>query len=108
MDTVCKPTRDRQQAAIDLARQADAVIVIGGADSNNTRQLVSTCSTHCARVHHVRTEADLDPGWFRPDDDVGITAGTSTPDGVIERVEARIREFSALALEASSYATHED
>lgn len=106
MDTVCKPTRDRQQAAIDLARQADTVIVIGGADSNNTRQLVSTCSTYCARVHHVRTEADLDPGWFRPDDDVGITAGTSTPDDVIERVEARIREFSAVACEASSCAAH--
>jgi 4-hydroxy-3-methylbut-2-enyl diphosphate reductase len=68
------------------------VIVVGGKTSNNTRELVKTCGCYCSRVHHVQTEADLNPAWFREAHTVGITAGTSTPDDVIDRVEARIRE----------------
>jgi 4-hydroxy-3-methylbut-2-enyl diphosphate reductase len=64
IDTVCQPTKQRQGAAVELARQSDVVIVIGGANSNNTRELVATCGRHCARVHHVRTAADLRPAWF--------------------------------------------
>jgi 4-hydroxy-3-methylbut-2-enyl diphosphate reductase len=90
IDTVCQPTKQRQDAAVALARQSDVVIVVGGASSNNTRELVSTCSRFCSRVHHIQTEADLDPEWFRSAGTVGITAGTSTPDDVIDRVEARI------------------
>jgi 4-hydroxy-3-methylbut-2-en-1-yl diphosphate reductase len=95
-DTVCKPTKERQSAAIDVARQSDVVIVVGGRSSNNTRELVETCSRHCARVHHVQTDADLRPEWFDDADVVGLTAGTSTPDAVIDRVEARIRQIEAL------------
>ena len=87
-DTVCQPTKQRQQAAIALAQRADVVIVIGGRHSNNTRELVQTCARHCARVHHVQTAGDLRPEWFQADDTVGITAGTSTPDGVIHELEA--------------------
>ena len=90
VDTVCKPTKDRQTAAIDMARQADVVIVVGGASSNNTRELVKTCARFCARVHHVQTDADLRSDWFAGAEVVGLTAGTSTPDDVIDRVEARI------------------
>jgi 4-hydroxy-3-methylbut-2-enyl diphosphate reductase len=91
IDTVCKPTRERQHAAVELARASDVVIVVGGESSNNTRELVKTCGRYCSRVHHVQTEADLSPAWFRETGTVGITAGTSTPDAVIDRVEARIR-----------------
>jgi len=91
LDTVCKPTKDRQSAAIEMARQADVVIVVGGRSSNNTRELVKTCARYCARVHHVQTEADVQPGWFEAATVVGLTAGTSTPDEVIDRVETRIR-----------------
>jgi 4-hydroxy-3-methylbut-2-enyl diphosphate reductase len=94
IDTVCRPTKQRQTAAIDLARQADVVIVVGGASSNNTRQLVDTCARHCARVHHVQTDADLCAGWFHDAQTVGLTAGTSTPDDVVDRVETRIRAFA--------------
>jgi 4-hydroxy-3-methylbut-2-enyl diphosphate reductase len=93
-DTVCRPTKQRQAAAIDLARRADVVIVVGGASSNNTRQLVETCSQYCARVHQVQTDADLRDEWFRDAGTVGLTAGTSTPDDVVDRVEARIRSFA--------------
>jgi 4-hydroxy-3-methylbut-2-en-1-yl diphosphate reductase len=91
LDTVCKPTKERQSAAVEMARQADVVIVVGGRSSNNTRELVQTCARYCERVHHVQTDADVRPEWFDAATVVGLTAGTSTPDEVIDRVEARIR-----------------
>jgi len=93
IDTVCQPTKQRQKAAVDLARHCDVVIVIGGANSNNTRELVATCRRFCAHVHHVQTAADLRGEWFRAASIVGITAGTSTPDPVIDRIDQRIREL---------------
>src|SRR5438128_5820927 len=69
----------------------DIVIVIGGTQSNNTRELVQTCSRFCQRVHHIQTAADLCEEWFRADDSVGITAGTSTPDQVVAEAELGIR-----------------
>ena len=94
IDTVCQPTKQRQSAALELARQCDVVIVIGGANSNNTRELVNTCRLYCAQVHHVQTESDLRPEWFHDALTVGITAGTSTPDHVIDRIDERIRELA--------------
>jgi len=91
VDTVCKPTKQRQSAALDMARRSDVVIVVGGRSSNNTRELVKTCGRFCARVYHVQTEADVKAEWFESAQVVGLTAGTSTPDDVIDRVEARVR-----------------
>ena len=96
-DTVCKPTKERQSAAIDVARRSDLVIVVGGRTSNNTRELVATCARHCARVYHVQTDADVRPEWFDGAEVVGLTAGTSTPDEVIDRVEASIRSVTCPA-----------
>src|SRR5688572_3896763 len=93
IDTVCKPTKERQDAAVELARASDVIIVIGGKTSNNTRELVKTCGRYCSRVHHVQTDADLSPEWFHGAHTVGITAGTSTPDDVIDRVEAKVAEL---------------
>ena len=93
-DTVCKPTKDRQSAAVEVARQADVVVVVGGRSSNNTRELVRTCARHCSRVHHVQTEADVRPEWFDAAEVVGLTAGTSTPDEIIDGVESRIRVYA--------------
>jgi 4-hydroxy-3-methylbut-2-enyl diphosphate reductase len=90
VDTVCQPTKNRQRAAIELAENSDIVIVIGGANSNNTHELVTTCSSVCERVYHVRSADDLSGEWFSSDDVVGITAGTSTPDVIISAVEKRI------------------
>ena len=95
LDTVCKPTKDRQSAAVDMARPSDVVIVVGGRTSNNTRELVRTCALYCARVHHVQTAADISPDWFDGARLVGLTAGASTPDDVIDRVETRIRQVTA-------------
>lgn len=110
VDTVCRPTKDRQTAAVDVARQSDVVIVVGGWSSNNTRQLVATCAKYCARVHQVETDADVRPEWLDGADVVGLTAGTSTPDDVIDRVEARLREHDSAALRgtrgASAHSPH--
>lgn len=100
-DTVCQPTKQRQQAAEELARRCDVVIVIGGAHSNNTRELAATCGRFCPRVHHVQTAADLRPEWFQPADTVGITAGTSTPDDVIAEVEDALRRGDSAVQEPS-------
>ena len=94
IDTVCQPTKQRQTAAIDLAQQSDVVIVVGGAHSNNTHELVATCSRNCGRVYHVQTAADLRAEWFTGTETVGITAGTSTPDAAIEDVELRLGQIA--------------
>jgi 4-hydroxy-3-methylbut-2-enyl diphosphate reductase len=93
-DTVCQPTKQRQQAAIELAKQADVVIVIGGVHSNNTRELVATCGRYCDQVYHVQTAGDLRPEWFSADQTVGITAGTSTPEETIAGVEKWLTELN--------------
>lgn len=93
-DTVCRPTKERQSAAVRLAQRCDVVVVVGGASSNNTHELVRTCARHCRRVYHVQTAADLEADWFHEPDMVGVTAGTSTPDCVITGVEAALRRLS--------------
>jgi 4-hydroxy-3-methylbut-2-enyl diphosphate reductase len=99
VDTVCQPTKQRQNAATVLAKKSDVVVVIGGAHSNNTRQLVATCLHHCPRVYHVQAADDLKREWFHDSDVIGITAGTSTPDSVIEQVAFALQKFSqAVAL----------
>jgi 4-hydroxy-3-methylbut-2-enyl diphosphate reductase len=93
VDTVCQPTKQRQRAAVALAQKCDVVIVIGGAHSNNTQELVKTCLAFCTRVHHVQTVEDLSEEWFNEADMVGITAGTSTPDAVIAAIEAKLKAY---------------
>jgi 4-hydroxy-3-methylbut-2-enyl diphosphate reductase len=86
VDTICRPTRDRQQAAHELLEQVEALVVVGGKHSNNTRQLVQLAEARGLPVVHVQTAADLDPDWFRPFQVVGLTAGTSTLPSTIEDV----------------------
>lgn len=92
IDTVCQPTKQRQTAAIDLAQKCDVVLVIGGANSNNTKELVATCQKFCGRVHHLQSAHDLKIEWLENANLVGITAGTSTPDSEIAAVERRLRD----------------
>ena len=95
VDTVCQPTKQRQNSAIELAQRAEVVVVIGGAQSNNTQELVRTCSRHCARVHHVQGADDLHEGWFEGAQTVGVTAGTSTPDASIHEIEQWLNQLAS-------------
>ncbi len=94
VDTVCQPTKQRQRSALDLAAQSDVVIVVGGHHSNNTRELVQSCLRLCNRVHHVQEPGDLRKEWLLEAETVGLTAGTSTPDDLIDAVEAALRRFA--------------
>lgn len=94
VDTVCRPTKQRQQAAVELAQQSDLVLVIGGANSNNTAELARTCGEFCESVHHVQGPVDVRAEWIPETGVLGITAGTSTPDETIDAVESRVREIS--------------
>lgn len=93
-ETVCVPTRLRQEAAAELAAMSDVVVVVGGARSNNTRELGATCSQHCERVFLVEGARDLRPEWFAGARVAGLTAGTSTPDAVIDSVEAAMQDIA--------------
>ena len=91
VDTVCQPTKQRQHAAERLAEVCDVVLVVGGLRSNTTRQLAETCGRGGSRVYQIQTAADLRLEWFREAETVGLTAGTSTPDDIIESVESALR-----------------
>ena len=94
VDTVCQPTKQRQQAAVELAKQSDVVLVVGGANSNNTQELARTCGRFCERVYHVQGPDDLRAEWLPNTGTLGITAGTSTPDELIDAVESRVHELA--------------
>ena len=94
VDTVCRPTKQRQNSAVELAQQSDVVVVIGGTHSNNTRELVTACSRYCERVHHVQGATDLREEWFEGAQTVGVTAGTSTPDISIDHVEQWLKHMA--------------
>ncbi|MCX6904859.1 MAG: 4-hydroxy-3-methylbut-2-enyl diphosphate reductase, partial [Verrucomicrobia bacterium] len=93
VDTVCQPTKLRQVAAIEIALQSDVVVVVGGKNSNNTRELAGTCARYCSRVHQIQTAAELRREWFEGAETVGITAGTSSPDALTQEVEEWLRHF---------------
>ncbi|HXT58179.1 MAG TPA: 4-hydroxy-3-methylbut-2-enyl diphosphate reductase [Pirellulales bacterium] len=90
VDTVCQPTRDRQSAVENLLERVEAMVVVGGRRSNNTRELVALCRERGKPVHHVQSAAEIQPGWFAGQQTIGLTAGTSTPDAVIEAVFQRL------------------
>lgn len=95
VDTVCRPTKQRQEALEELCAQCEVVIVVGGRNSNNTRQLAEKATRLGARAHLVETADDLDPAWLRGADNIGITAGTSTLDETVRDVMTRLQTLTA-------------
>jgi 4-hydroxy-3-methylbut-2-enyl diphosphate reductase len=93
-NTVCLPTAKRQPAALDLAKEVDVMIVVGGYESANTRHLRDIAAEFCPAYHIERPE-QLEEEWFKGAKTVGVTAGASTPNWLIEQVVARLREIGA-------------
>jgi 4-hydroxy-3-methylbut-2-en-1-yl diphosphate reductase len=86
VDTVCLPTKEHQRALEELLDQVEAVVVVGGRSSNNTRQLVARCRERGKPAVHVQSAEELDPLWFKPFATVGLTAGTSTLHETVDEV----------------------
>mgnify|MGYP000462904655 CR=1 FL=1 len=93
VNTICHAVAERQQAALELARQVEVMIVVGGANSANTRKLTELCRLTGTRTYQIERAEQLDPGWFQGVRIAGLTAGASTPDWIIEEVERRMREL---------------
>jgi len=90
VNTICQPTRDRQVAVRDLAGQVDLMIVIGGYNSSNTKKLVQVCDEKNIEAHHIESFSQLEKNWFYEQNHVGLTAGPSTPEHVINEVHEAI------------------
>ncbi len=93
VNTICNDTEERQADARSLAGEVDAVVVVGGKNSANTRHLAEICRAIQPRTWHVETEAELEPGWFDGCRVVGLSAGASTPDWVVEGVAGWLRKL---------------
>jgi 4-hydroxy-3-methylbut-2-enyl diphosphate reductase len=102
VNTICQPTHDRQVAVHELADQVDLMIVIGGFNSSNTKKLVHVCTEKGIEAHHIESFDQLDKSWFAKKEHVGITAGTSTPENVINEVHVKIL---AIAEEVKGHAS---
>jgi 4-hydroxy-3-methylbut-2-enyl diphosphate reductase len=95
-DTVCQPTKNRQNALRKLITECDTMVVVGGRNSNNTVQLVTAASAAGLTVFHIERAEELDPAWFRDAENVGLTAGTSTLKETVAAVHERLKQIAAL------------
>ncbi|SHI93387.1 4-hydroxy-3-methylbut-2-enyl diphosphate reductase [Parasporobacterium paucivorans] len=91
LNTICNATHDRQTEAEQIASEVDAMIVIGGKESSNTRKLYEICKERCKDTYHIQTLEDLDLSSLQSTSCVGITAGASTPNNIIEEVHTNVR-----------------
>ena len=97
IDTICLPTKEHQRSLERLLERVDAMVVVGGRNSNNTRELVDLCRQRGRPAVHVQSPADLDPAWFKDFATVGLTAGTSTLDRTIDEVHRALVWIASLA-----------
>jgi 4-hydroxy-3-methylbut-2-en-1-yl diphosphate reductase len=93
-DTVCQPTKNRQDALRKLIAECDTLVVVGGRNSNNTLQLVAAAAVAGRVVHHVERAEELRAEWFREAQVVGLTAGTSTLQETVAAVQMRLEHFA--------------
>ena len=92
-NTICKSTTERQKSALELAKEVDVMLVIGGKESANTTRLAEIGKNQGVKTYHIETKNQLKYKWFRPEDKVGITSGASTPDWVTNEVIDKLKEW---------------
>lgn len=93
VDTICQPTKLRQSDTYDVAKDSDIVIVIGGKNSSNTKELLAACKKIGVEAYMIQSAGQLDRDWFEGKEKIGVTAGASTPDITINEVVERIKEI---------------
>jgi 4-hydroxy-3-methylbut-2-enyl diphosphate reductase len=92
-NTVCHATMIRQKEAVEIAKQVECMIVIGGYNSGNTQRLATICREIQPKTYHIETVKELDPRWLIRREKIGLTAGASTPLWIIQEVEGKIRDL---------------
>lgn len=95
INTLCQVTSNQQVAARELAQECDMMLVVGGRASANTRHLLEVVTEEGVRAYHIETADEIDPSWLANVERLGVTAGASTPDSVVEAVVDRVRELAA-------------
>ncbi|MBI2131034.1 4-hydroxy-3-methylbut-2-enyl diphosphate reductase [Candidatus Woesearchaeota archaeon] len=93
VDTICMPTKQRQTDTEEIARKSDVMIVIGGKNSSNTKELAAKCRSLGVETHFIQSEGQLQKEWIEGKNTVGVSAGASTPDEVIEGVVRKIKDI---------------
>ena len=93
VNTICSATRDRQDAARALAGEVDAFYIIGGRHSSNSRKLLAVCQEQCPKSFLIETPDEINAADLRGAEKVGLTAGASTPNWLIQKVAARLEEI---------------
>ena len=94
VDTICNPTKQRQSDTEDLAKESDVVIVIGGLNSSNSKELHTKCKEFGVQSYFIQSQEQLKKEWFANKEKIGVTAGASTPDYLIDEVVDRIKEIT--------------
>ncbi|CZE46955.1 4-hydroxy-3-methylbut-2-enyl diphosphate reductase [Campylobacter geochelonis] len=92
-NTICNATLENQEAARELAIKADIMVVVGGKNSSNTKQLFLICKNFCDDSYLIENESEIQKEWFNGKEFCGISAGASTPDWIIQKVVNKIKEF---------------
>jgi 4-hydroxy-3-methylbut-2-en-1-yl diphosphate reductase len=92
-DTICHDIRERQAAALELAKRVDLIFVIGGHNSANTRHLYELCAG-VTETHLVETAGEIDPSWLKGHEKAGVTSGASTDDATIDEVIERLKAIA--------------
>ena len=92
LNTICNATEERQVEASEISKEVDAMIVIGGKKSSNTQKLFEICKRECEDTYYIQTKDDMDLSLLQSIDNVGITAGASTPNKIIEEVQQYVRD----------------
>jgi 4-hydroxy-3-methylbut-2-enyl diphosphate reductase len=93
IDTICHDIRERQAAALELARRADLMLVVGGRSSANTNRLAELCS-QLTETHLIETAEDIEPAWIRHKTHIGVTSGASTAEQTVDEVMKQLEEMN--------------
>lgn len=93
-NTICDATFENQDAARELSKEVDVMVVIGGKNSSNTKQLHSICKENCDDSYLIENESEINDSWFENKNLCGITAGASTPDWIIQAVVNKIESIN--------------
>ena len=94
VDTICNPTKQRQTGTEELAKESDLMIVIGGLNSSNSKELYAKCKEIGVESYFIQSSGQIKPEWFSGKEKIGVTAGASTPDYLIDEVVNKLKEIT--------------